>query len=159
MKYREAVKKIKSGWNETKRVTHMKFEKEDCTWCETNKETLERVAKMFEKNLSIKRDFDMELLEQIKDENERFTAAVSDVGEGRSVGVGKEEGGRRFGGDDFDDFSISGLGSERLNPQKPKALPCHLRSPHNLRLDRWHFPRQALWFCAVENAPFHLATD
>ena len=51
MKYWEAVKKIKSGWNETMRVTHMKFKKEDCTWCETNKETVERVAEVFEKNL------------------------------------------------------------------------------------------------------------
>ena len=38
MKYWEAVKKIKSGWNETKRVAHIKFKKEDGTWCETNKE-------------------------------------------------------------------------------------------------------------------------
>ena len=37
MKYCEAVRKVKSGWNETKRVTHMKFKKEDGTWCEANK--------------------------------------------------------------------------------------------------------------------------
>ena len=37
MKYWEAVKKIKSGWNETKRVMHMKFKKEDGTWCETSR--------------------------------------------------------------------------------------------------------------------------
>jgi len=68
MKYWEAVRKIKSGWNETKRVTHMKFKKEDGTWCETNKETVRRVAEVFEK-----RDFDMKLLEHIKDEKERVT--------------------------------------------------------------------------------------
>ena len=51
----------------------MKFKKEDGTWCETNRETVERVAKVFEKNLNIKRDFDMELLERIKDEKERVT--------------------------------------------------------------------------------------
>ena len=73
MKYWEAVRKIKSGWNETKRVTHMKLKKEDGTWCETNKETVERVAEVFEKNLDIKRDFDMGLLENIKDEKERVT--------------------------------------------------------------------------------------
>ena len=73
MKYWEAVRKIKSGWNETKRVTHMKFKKEDGTWCETNKETVERVAEEFEKNLNITRDFDMELLEHIKDKKERVT--------------------------------------------------------------------------------------
>ena len=43
------------------------------TWCETNKETVERVAEVFEKNLNIKRDFDMGLLENIKDEKERVT--------------------------------------------------------------------------------------
>jgi len=53
MKYWEAVKKIKSGWNEEERVTHMKFKKEDGTWCETNKETVEKVAEVFEKNLNI----------------------------------------------------------------------------------------------------------
>ena len=73
MKYWEAVKKIKSGWNETKRVTHMKFKKKDGTWCETNKETVERVAEVFEENLNIKRDFDRKLLEHIKDEKERVT--------------------------------------------------------------------------------------
>ena len=51
----------------------MQFKKEDGTWCETNKETVERVAEVFEKNLNIKRDFDMELLEHIKDEKERVT--------------------------------------------------------------------------------------
>ena len=44
MKYWEAVKKIKSGWNEEERVTHMKFKKEDGTWCETKRETVERLA-------------------------------------------------------------------------------------------------------------------
>ena len=38
-----------------------------------NKETVERVADVFERNLNIKRDFDMELLEHIKDEKERVT--------------------------------------------------------------------------------------
>jgi len=65
--------KIKSGWNETKRVTHMKFKKKDGTWCETNKEPVERMAEAFEKNLNIKRAFDRELLEHIKDEKERVT--------------------------------------------------------------------------------------
>ena len=73
MKYWEAVRKIKAGWNETKRVTHMKFKKKDGTWCETNKETVERVAEVFEENLNIKRDFDRKLLEHIKDEKERVT--------------------------------------------------------------------------------------
>ena len=59
--------------NETKRVTHMKFKKEDGTWCEKNKETVERVAEIFEKNLNIKRDFDMALLEHIKDVQEGIT--------------------------------------------------------------------------------------
>ena len=71
MKYWEAVKKIKPGWNETKRVTHMKTKKEDGTCCETSKETVERVSEVFEKNLNIERDFDMELLEHIKGEKER----------------------------------------------------------------------------------------
>jgi len=38
-----------------------------------DEETVERVAEVFEKNLNIKRDFDMELLEHIKDEKERVT--------------------------------------------------------------------------------------
>ena len=52
MQYWEAVRKIRSGWSETKRVTHMKFKKEDGTWCKTNKETVERVEGEFcaEKN-------------------------------------------------------------------------------------------------------------
>ena len=51
----------------------MKFKKKDGTWCETNKETVERVAEVFEENLNIKRDFDRKLLEHIKDEKERVT--------------------------------------------------------------------------------------
>ena len=48
------------------------------SWCETSKESVERVTEVFEKYLNIKRDFDMELLEHIKDEKCMLTAMSHD---------------------------------------------------------------------------------